>query len=82
LSINNGDALVTAALDGLGLTISPNFIAAEHLKSGALVEVMTRYAPPPIGVFAVYPPGRFTQPKQRAFIDHFADTLKGKGPRW
>ncbi|MEO0361503.1 MAG: LysR family transcriptional regulator, partial [Pseudomonadota bacterium] len=47
LSINNGDALVTAALDGLGLTISPNFIAAEHLKSGALVEVMTRYAPPP-----------------------------------
>lgn len=82
LSINNGDALVTAALDGLGLTLSPHFIAAEHLASGALVEVMARYAPPPIGIYAVYPPGRFTQPKQRAFIDHFAENLRGKGPRW
>lgn len=82
LSINNGDALVTAALDGLGVTYSPNFIVADHLRTGELVEIMARFAPPPIGIYALYPAGRFPQPKQRVFIDHFAEKLKGKGPRW
>lgn len=29
---------------------------------------------------AVYPPGRYTQPKLRAFIDFRVDQLKDKGP--
>lgn len=82
LSINNGDALLIASLDGLGLTYCPNFICADHLRSGALVEVMGRFKPAPTGIYAVYPAGRFPQPKLRVFIDHFADALKGKGPTW
>ena len=36
-----------------------------------------------LGVYAVYPPGRFTQPKVRAFIDFRATRFAGKGPeRW
>ncbi|MFQ5622468.1 MAG: LysR family transcriptional regulator, partial [Paracoccaceae bacterium] len=31
-------------------------------------------------IFAVYPPGRYTQPKVRAFIDFLAQHFKGKGP--
>jgi DNA-binding transcriptional LysR family regulator len=35
------------------------------------------------GIYAVYPPGRFTQPKVRAFIDFLARELMDKGPdRW
>lgn len=82
LSINNGDALVLAALDGVGIAMSPNFICAAELASGALVEIMARHRPPPLGVYAIYPSGRFVQPKLRVFIDHLAETLKGKGPRW
>jgi DNA-binding transcriptional LysR family regulator len=32
------------------------------------------------GIFAVYPPGRFTQPKVRAFIDFLVHSFADKGP--
>lgn len=82
LSINNGDALVRAAVDGAGIALSPNFICAEELRSGVLKEVMPNAAPPPIGIYAVYPSGRFPQPKLRVFIDHLTVALKGKGAKW
>ncbi|MFV0475912.1 MAG: LysR family transcriptional regulator [Pikeienuella sp.] len=82
LSINNGDALIRAALDGLGIALGPSFITAEHVASGALKEILTRFRPDPAGIYAVYPAGRFVQPKLRVFIDHLADRLKGKGPGW
>lgn len=82
LSINNGDALVRAALDGLGVALSPNFICARELSSGDLVEIMARHRPREIGIYAVYPSGPFLQPKLRVFIDHLAETLKGGGPTW
>lgn len=82
LSINNGDALALAARDGLGLALSPHFIVSEMLAAGALVEVLPEARPAPLGVWAVYPAGRFPQPKVRVFIDHLAECLKGKGPRW
>ena len=37
--------------------------------------------PPDIlGIYAVYPQGRFPQPKLRAFIDFLAEHFKGMGP--
>ena len=32
------------------------------------------------GIYAVYPPGRFTQPKVRAFIDFLVHSFAEKGP--
>ena len=32
------------------------------------------------GIYVVYPPGKFTQPNVRAFIDYFAQTFARKGP--
>ncbi len=82
LSVNNGDALAAAAAEGLGVVLGPHFIVSHLLASGALVEVLPRHQPPPIGIYAVYPAGRFPQPKLRVFVDYLAETLKGKGPRW
>jgi DNA-binding transcriptional LysR family regulator len=33
------------------------------------------------GIYAVYPPGRFTQPKVRAFIDFLVHQFADKGPK-
>ncbi|MGB0410771.1 MAG: LysR family transcriptional regulator [Pikeienuella sp.] len=82
LSVNNGDALAQAARDGLGILLSPNFICGEDLTSGALVEVLPQYRPAPLGIYAIYPAGKYTQPKLRVFVDHLAESLRGKGPRW
>ena len=32
------------------------------------------------GIYAVYPPGRYTQPKVRTFIDFLVEAFKEKGP--
>ena len=76
LTVNNGDALLRAALDGLGIASLPGFICEDALASGALVEVLPHARRPPFGVFAVYPQGRYTQPKLRAFIDHLVEALR------
>lgn len=82
LTVNNGDALLRAACDGLGIALSPAFICADALRSGAVVEVLPSARPTPLGLWAVYPAGRFTQPKLRAFVDFLAERFKTCGPEW
>ena len=79
LTVNNGDALCRAALEGLGIAQAPDFILGDALETGALVEVLPETQRPPLGVFAIYPQGRFPQPKLRAFIDHLVEALKPSG---
>jgi DNA-binding transcriptional LysR family regulator len=68
-SADNGAALVPAALAGLGIAMMPNFLFTEHLKSGALVAVMTDYPMPEAGVYVVRPPGGSAPCKVRVLID-------------
>ncbi len=83
LTANNGDSLMRAAEVGLGIAMLPAFILGDALESGRLVEVLPDNAPEPIGVFALYPEGRFTQPKLRALIDFLAEHFRGQDPdRW
>ena len=55
---DNGTALVAAAVAGLGLAYLPDGITEQYFASGALTQVMTRYPPPPAGIFVVRPPGQ------------------------
>lgn len=82
LTINNGDALACAARDGPGIVLTPHFIVADLLASKELVEIPPRCRPAPVGIWAVYPAGRFPQPKLRVFIDHLSESLRRKGPEW
>jgi DNA-binding transcriptional LysR family regulator len=72
---DNGTALAAAALAGLGIAALPDFLIADHLVSGALVPVMTRYPPPEAGLYVVRPPGQHPARKIRALtellIEHF-----------
>jgi DNA-binding transcriptional LysR family regulator len=66
---DNGTALVAAALAGLGIAWIPDGITHEHLASGALVPVMTRYPPPPAGVYVIRPPSPLPSRKIRVLTD-------------
>lgn len=72
---DSGLALVAAAVAGLGIGWLPDCLTYEHLASGALVPVMTRYPPPPAGVYVVRPPGQYPTRKVRVLaemlIEHF-----------
>ncbi len=80
LTVNNGDALRQAAADGLGIAMLPDFIVGDLIETGALTEILTDHRRAPLGVFAVYPEGRYPQPKLRAFIDHMVEALKASCP--
>jgi DNA-binding transcriptional LysR family regulator len=66
---DNGTALVAAALAGLGVAWVPESIINDHVASGALVPVLTRYPPPPAGVYVVRPPNQHPAPKVRVLTD-------------
>lgn len=66
---DNGEALVAAALAGIGIGAVPDFLIDAHIASGALVPVLIDYPPPEAGLYVVRPPGDFPPRKVRALID-------------
>ena len=52
----------------------------EAVASGRLVELLADRPRDPLGIYAVYPQGRFPQPKLRAVIDFLSEHFKGMGP--
>ncbi|WP_290685662.1 MULTISPECIES: LysR family transcriptional regulator [unclassified Haematobacter] len=73
LTVNDGQSLLNAAISGLGIAYLPRFLYAEAMKAGLVEEAIPSLPMENVGVHAVYPPGRFTQPKVRAFIDFLSD---------
>lgn len=73
---NNGDALVVAAVAGLGIVYQPLFLVDREISAGLLVPLRLDHSPIEIGgIFAVYPATRRPPAKVRAAIDFFASTL-------
>lgn len=66
---DNGVALVNAAVAGLGIARVPDGLIKDHVASGALVPVLTRYPAPPAGVYVVRPPGQYPTRKIRVLTE-------------
>lgn len=77
---NNGEALLRAAEHGLGIARLPSFTLGDSIAKGRLVEILPDLYEDLIGIYAVYPPGRYIQPKLRAFIDYLVAQFRGKDP--
>ncbi|SDY34236.1 transcriptional regulator, LysR family [Jannaschia faecimaris] len=80
LTVNDGQSLLNAAMGGLGIAFLPDFLYADAMKEGKLVPAIEGLAPETQGIYAVYPPGRYTQPKVRAFIDFLVESFRDRGP--
>ena len=81
LQASSGDFLSNAAAHGMGIIIQPTFIAAEAIRRGNLVPVLTDYTWPVAPAYAVYPPTRHLSYRVRAFIDFLAERFSGT-PQW
>lgn len=69
ISVNESTAHLNAALTGLGLVQTFGPIVQPHIESGALVEVLADWAPPPMPFYVAYPPNRHLSAKLRVFVD-------------
>lgn len=57
-----------AVIAGLGLTISSRWMFAPEIESGAVVQVLKEWTLPSMSLWSVYPAGRLTSAKARAFV--------------
>ncbi|OUR78954.1 hypothetical protein A9Q83_05980 [Alphaproteobacteria bacterium 46_93_T64] len=76
---NNGDALLEAAISGLGIAVLPNWHVAKYLGSGELVQLFNdtdyQFAQSDYNMYFVYPSSRHVSPKVRAFSDFLASSF-------
>lgn len=75
LAANNADVLMPALRAGSGMMMLPHFIVAADLAAGSLVRVLPDWAPPPVALHLVTPPGGPRPARVRAVIDHLVEAF-------
>jgi len=77
LRLDSGEALRDAAVSGLGIAFLPDFLVAEDLAAGRLVQVLPELDAGDVEIMAMYPSKRYLEPRVRRFIDLMVDELAG-----
>lgn len=81
LEANSGDALLAAAIHGLGIANTPTFIAERSVREGKLEILLPEFPAPEMGIYAVFPSNRYVPHRVRALVEHLAQTI-GARPPW
>jgi DNA-binding transcriptional LysR family regulator len=86
LRANDSEALLDAAVGGLGVALLPTWLIGEDVRAGRLVALLPAWealiAPgPERAIWAVYPPKKVVAPKVRAFLTFLSQRF-GKPPYW
>lgn len=85
LASNNAESLMTAALNGMGIVLFPDWLIGEALKDGKLIKLLPQYEASiksqPQHIAAIYPNVRHPPLNIRVIIDYFAEVY-GSPPYW
>lgn len=80
MAANNAEAVLQLAEAGVGITRLTDVIAADAIRSGKLVPVLTDWHHvEPVPLFAIYPSGRNLSPKVRAMVEFLVENF-GSAP--
>ena len=69
VQVNDGEGLAAAVCEGLGLCQFPDYMVADELGRGALVEVLPDCRPEPLPISAVVPSGRLLPPRVKLLLE-------------
>ena len=82
LDANNGEYLCQAAVDGMGLIYTPDFICYKYIKLKQLIPILTNHIKPEeLGTYAIYPQTRHLSRRVRNLIDFLSEYF-GDVPYW
>lgn len=73
LTVNNGAALMNAAIADLGIARLPCFIIDEAIQKGQVVRILDSLPELRLEINAAYPVSAFAQPLLRIFIDYLVE---------
>ncbi|MGG6895686.1 LysR family transcriptional regulator [Rhizobium sp. BR 315] len=80
LMIDNGEALLKAALAGLGIVLQSIELIQSSLETGALVPLLPEYRVPTRQLHILHAPDRRITPKLRSFLDFASSEFGSHGP--
>lgn len=69
LAVNTTEAAIQAAMSGIGIIRVLSYQVADQLRSGALQEILTEFAPEPLPVNVIHGPAEPLSMKVRCFLD-------------
>lgn len=69
VAVNDGDANLICALQGLGLARCARYRARAHFEDGSLLPVLPDVPMPSLPISLLYPKGRMATPKLRVFAE-------------
>lgn len=75
LNLSAAEGIRAAVLADLGLTIAADWMFRPELECGTVVRCLTDWSLPPVDLWVVYPSGRLTSAKARAFSDFVAGVI-------
>ena len=73
LASNDGEVLVQAARDGMGITVQPAYIVHADLAAGRLVRILPDWSLPRLTMNLAFPSRNFLPARTRLFIDALTD---------
>lgn len=75
MRVNDAQTMLRFALDGLGIVKLHDYVVREHVKRGALQELLVTYKLPEIPIYVAYPERRYVSSKVRSFIDFITERM-------
>lgn len=75
LACNDGNFILNAALEGLGIGFGPSFMYKKYLDEGKLRLLLPDYSPQPTAISTIYPLNRNLSRRVRLLIDFLIEQL-------
>lgn len=75
LAVDDGNAYLAAGLAGLGVLWLPDYMAAPHRETGALVPLFEDWQVEPMPLYVAFPPNRHVSARLRVFMDWVAEVV-------
>ncbi len=78
---DNAQALLAAAVKGIGIIMMPKELLRPEIESGRLIELLKGHIPPARPIHAVYPKNRKSIPKLTSFVEFLVQELRAQRGR-
>ncbi|PCK03682.1 MAG: transcriptional regulator [Alteromonadaceae bacterium] len=77
--MDDGEALVSCCVAGLGFTQLPHFVVKHALQENRVVPIMNSFKSPSLSIYIVYVKREFLPKKVRVFVEQLKQYLQSKG---